>query len=339
MSELSPRFDTINSKISSMHKDMLDEMDYITLVKKETIPEILTELSSMGFKDVIHDTSMGPVQIERALEKFKYNQIKKLLYYLDGDYKVFLKQFLKYREILELKRVLRFIDMGFNDSSISQSLKDRYSINESTTLSSFVDSLKDTNYYRVLQSYKNQSSSLFYMEMNLDKLYYSEIILASEKLANQDRDKVKKLIGKKIDLLNIVWIYRGIKYYSLLAEELINFCIFGGEDLNYEKLKVLSYSETTEEFVEMILKTKYAFVFDGENIDLYMDRRINRYLYYTAKTEYKESLGISKVLGFLFLLDYEIKDLGAIIESSRFNISFEETLKYLVRSYERDDLI
>lgn len=338
MNKLS-RFDAINSKISSMHKNMLSEMDYITLVKKESVPEILTELVNMGFSENIINPSMNQIEAERALGAFRYAEIEKLLHYLDGDYKNFLNRFLSLKDILEVKRILRYLDLGLSDDTISNEVKEKYSINESTTISSFVDSLKPTAFYRVLQSYKDEKSSLFYMEMNLDKLYYSEIISAAEKLSKEDREIVKRVIGKKIDLLNITWIYRGIKYYSLLAEELINFCIFGGEDLNFSKLKVLSYSESTEDFVEMVMKTKYAFVFDGENVDLYMDRRINRYLYYVARAEYNKSLGIGKILGFLFLLDYEVKDLSAIIEASRFNMAPQETLKYLVRSYERDDLI
>lgn len=335
----------VNAKIGKLNSKFLKDEDYINLSHYKTTRDILNYLkenTDVGGELSLYDTTY---EAELKMRNYRRAQLEKISHYFSGDYKELSNALMSEFEIEDIKKILRVLQRK-NDSQILN-YKDlnidieRFKIDRNSTIQTFIDSLKNTKYYKVLRAYENESDDviLFYMEMNLDKIYYSSLLEATKKFSKADLEVVSKLIGSKIDLLNVTWIYRGLKYYSLLPEELINFCILGGNRLNYNKLKALCYEETVDSLVETILKTEYKFLFDAEKRDIYMDRRASRYLYYTAKRESIRGVSnIGKYLGYTFLLDYEVKDISAILETTRFDIDFEEKLKFLVRSYKGSEL-
>ena len=180
-----------------------------------------------------------------------------------------------------------------------------------------------------MKNYKSSrdEDSLFSIEMNLDKYYYRNLTESIKSLSKADRDEFKKIFGVKIDLLNIIWIYRAKKYYDISPEEIFNFTIFGG---NYtsEKLLHLSYIEE-EEFEEEIKKSKYSILFaDGRVI---MTGRTSKKLMYSiANKNFRRTDGIGKFMSFLILLDSEIANIERILEATRFCLNKEEKLKYMI---------
>lgn len=340
------RFSAVNSKIDKMYSNLLKDEDFIKLAHIDDVSNIikyLKENSQIGDELQEHMTSS---EAELNMQRYKIKQLKKMSYFMTDDYKKFANGFLYEYEIADIKKVLRVLQRKDKDYDLDSKLlvmnKDsNFKLDSDMDIPTFINKLRNTKYYKVLQSYQNEENDviLFYMEMNLDKLYYSNLVKAAKGFSDEDKICVKELLGRKIDLLNIMWIYRGVKYYKLLPEELINFCILGGCDFKYDELKGLCYLNSLDDFVNSIKKTDYNFLFEGNKTDIYMDRRSNRYLYYLAKKEFsKSTFNIGKMLSYIFLLEYEVKDIGAIMETTRFNISFEETLKYLVRSYKGSEI-
>lgn len=207
-------------------------------------------------------------------------------------------------------------------------------------LEEFVEGLKGSIYYSILKSYarEQQQKNLFYMEMNLDRLYFNLLKSQSLKLDKEDSLLFSELLGKNIDLLNIEWIYRGIKFYHLSPEELINYVLSNGYEFNYERIKQMCYSNE-EKLKEIILSSSYDFLFDTENdVDLYMERRTERYLYYQfANTFKKGKLDILSSMAYIHLVEYEIRDIISILEAKKYELSFNEIKEYLVRKIEGSD--
>ena len=163
--------------------------------------------------------------------------------------------------------------------------------------------------------------------MNLDKYYYRNLTESIKSLSKADRDEFKKIFGVKIDLLNIIWIYRAKKYYDISPEEIFNFTIFGG-NYNSEKLLHLSYIDE-EEFEEEIKKSKYSILFaDGRVIRT--GRTSKKLMYSIANKNFRRTDGIGKFMSFLILLDSEIENIERILEATRFGLSKEEKLKYMI---------
>lgn len=197
------------------------------------------------------------------------------------------------------------------------------------TFESFIDNLKDTHYYEYLKNYKSSKDedALFSIGMNLEKFYYRNLTEATKFFSKDDVEEFKKIFGVKIDLLNIIWIYRAKKYYNISPEEIFNFTIFGG-NYNSEKLLKLSYLDERE-FEEEIRNSKYGALF-AEGRVIVTGRTAKKIMYSIVKKNFRRTDGIGKFMSFLILLDYEIANIERILEGTIFGLNKNEKLKYMI---------
>ena len=88
-----------------------------------------------------------------------------------------------------------------------------------------------------------------------------------------------------------------------------------------------------DELMKFISESKYSFLVNTDNdIDLYMDRRIYRYLYFKAMDLlHTNKYNISKLIAIGELLEFEKFDIEKSVESKRFNLDFEKSKSYLIR--------
>lgn len=336
-------FNAVSAKMSKITSLFLSDVDYLNLAKMDKVSEIVTYLKENTSLKEYFDGYEDSYEAERKLEIYKLNLLTKLKHYYKGVYLKFVNAIISEFEIDDIKRVLRVLKTKDGNKSLKDRLvilKANNLISENTTIKSFVQSLINTKYYKVLRQYVDDADDvvLFYMEMNLDKLYYQELVEITHEFPKDEKEKIDEILGVKIDLLNVAWIYRGIKYYGLLPEELLNFAIIGGKRFNFDKLKSMVYMDMQREFIPYIKNTDYAFLFEGDMLDTYMDRRSSRYLFYKSREVFKRDFFyFSKFLAFASLLDFEVKDIRGIMEATRFNLSVSETLNYVVRSYKGSD--
>ncbi len=332
-------FNAVSAKMSKMTSEFLTDEDYINMSRFQTVSEIIAYMKESTKLSSYFDGYEDSYEAERKLDLYRLHLLEKLRHYYKGKHLAFVNAAISEFEIDDIKRVLRYL----KTKDGKRTLRDRLIvlnfenlIDEADTIKTFVEKLKGTKYYKVLRQYVDDAEDvvLFYMEMNLDKLYYQQLIEIANTFSKHEKENVGKVLGVKIDLLNVTWIYRGIKYYGLMPEELLNFAIIGGKSFNFDKLKEMVYMDIEKEFVPYILNSPYAFLFQGESQDIYMDRRSSRFIYYTCREVFKKYFfDFSKFVAFIYILDFEVKDVRAIMEATRFNLSTGETLNYLVRSY------
>ncbi|MDF2674526.1 MAG: V-type ATPase subunit, partial [Clostridiales bacterium] len=142
------------------------------------------------------------------------------------------------------------------------------------------------------------------------------------------------LVGSSIDMLNLRWIYRGKKYYKITPEELFNYTVNKGSRFNYRKIKEFCYCNSINEFLSMARETPYAFMFKGcPEDDTFIERRMNRYLYFKMKdVKRKYNMDLSVLLAYLELIEFEIRDIISMIENVRYEMDYEETRKYIIKA-------
>ena len=334
---MSKNFCAINAKIKTIYSKLLHDEDFTKLTLMETSQDVLRYLHEKKFAGVEPYDSV--YEAELKMQKYRLEVIQNLSHYLSDAHKEFASALKLEFENGDIKRILRVLQRKESIESLKYKMRvldpRDFNLSEDLTIADFIEQLRDTKYYKILQAYQHELSDviLFYMEMNLDKFYYQSLVHASKNLSREGKRIFDELYGRKIDMLNIIWIYRGLKFYNLIPEELINFTILGGDAINFETLKHLCYTDTEEEFIEEVKKTPYAFLVEGENIDIYMNRRSNRYIYYKAKKIFSENNHFGKFLAFNMLLDFMVDDVIIVIEGLRFKLGPAETKKFLVRSY------
>lgn len=340
-------YGALNTKIRVLTKGFLKQEDYLNLLKKTSVSDVFLYLkektSYHQILDGMNPESISRRDIEDILDRNMIKNTDKLVHYFRDDYKIFIRSLYMKYEIEDLKVLARSIFNEENPEQIRKSFTflGKYSqvepdkLLKSRTIRELIYSLKGSEFFEFLiPLIDGKRENLFRFEMALDMGYFNIIQSRKLKLSVRDRKLLKRWEGMVADLFNIQWIYRGKKFYNLSPEELFNYTINFGNRLTFVGRKELCYTKNIEELLKITTNSVYGFLFKAQEFstDIYMERRINRYLYYQLRDlSRKFSLSIIQTIEYVWLLEFEIKDIISIIESIRYKLSSEEARKFLIK--------
>lgn len=341
-------YSALNTKIRVLEREFLKKKDYQNLLNMVTVSEAANYLKENTFYNKllagINPITVSRRDIEDILRKSMVTNIDKLIYYFNGDYKKLIRSlYIKY-EIEDLKILARRIFNNQEPRQIEKSLffLGKYSqvepgrLFDAKSIRDIIFLLEGTEFYEFLiPLVDGRRENLFRFEMALDTSYFSNIQRRRLEISPSDSILINKWEGLLADLYNIQWIYRGKKFYQLPPEELLNYTIDFGSRLTYKVRQKLCYSTNLGDLYRMTLNSVYGFLFKKEEIstDIYMDRRINRYIFYQLKKMNRRfPLSIIQIIAYIWTFELEIKDLISIIESIRYGLSGEETKNFLVKA-------
>ncbi len=344
------RFGALFSKVKALQSRMLTESDYEALLRAESEVEVidyLVQRTDYGKGVKLSGTAeTQPVALERVLQRYLFTRYERMMYYLIDEERRLFKTLLMRYEIESLKMVIRTVysqtqnddfDLTITTSRYFQ-IRDFDQLLKCETLDALVDSLATTSYGDILRPYLNESKDriLFYMEMNLDRYYFKKLSDSIADLTGEGHAFMENSLGVNVDFLNIQWIYRGLKHFKLSAEELFNYCLKGGKYLNLSRLKKLCYATDNAAFIRQLLATHYKSEFDGnKSIDLIIERDMERALYSLFHKQVQEAhFNLITPVGYLHALEFEIRDIFAILEAKRYQMDAEQTRSFLVRQFD-----
>lgn len=340
------QFAAVNTKIKSMVGKLLSKEDYqrmIVMKDEQDIFDYLTEHTYYKniFKN-IEDADYTVVNIEAHIKDYILTLYKKIMCFITGDYRRLFRLLMKRFEAEDIKAFLRAL-------TLKQDIRDMYkqypkheiysnldyqALCRSKSIQEFIEQLEDTIYYRVLKLYLTESPEriLFYMEMNIDRVYFSKLSVEISKFKG-DEKPIFEILQMNIDFLNFQWIYRGRKFYDLSPEEVLNYALPNGHYLDYDHLKELSYSSSEDELFEIMSQTHYKKLFEHDTLtERFLERDMDRYLYKKfLKSDRESSLNMITVVTFTHRLEFEMRDLFTIMEAKRYGVPSTELKEYLIR--------
>ena len=177
------KFANINAKVKGMYAKVLKQSDYDELCKQKTIKEALILLKQK--LDELQDIGDNARrrEIEKQLEKGLANDIQKIYRLLDKKNRQLLTIYLQKQEIQELKEKLVLLQNDENAYIAIQADK------QQTAVEKFMLEWIDTPYYPILQKYledgKIEELSIFKLENELDKFYFTNLYEEVKKRKNQ----------------------------------------------------------------------------------------------------------------------------------------------------------
>lgn len=185
------KFANINAKVKGMYAKILKQSDYDELCKQKTIKEALILLKQK--LDELQDIGDNARrrEIEKQLEKGLANDIQKIYRLLDKENRQLLTIYLQKQEIQELKEKLVLLQNDENAYIAIQADK------QQTAVEKFMLEWIDTSYYPILQKYLEDSKieelSIFKLENELDKFYFTNLYEEVKKRKNQPlQDLIRK---------------------------------------------------------------------------------------------------------------------------------------------------
>lgn len=341
----------VDTKVMAMKSRMLTKSDYQALIREPDVAGVLSYLKNetyyAPFLKNVDTLQVHRQAVEIPLNRMKIQQIEKILHYLSGMEKGFIKTFLIRADIEALRILIRGMARGENLESLAPLLvySEEYTnidfehLLKASDWESFKKVLVHTEYFRILEIYKTVSidEDLFPIEKSLERYYYDKLKWYLDRLDQRENKALITTMRKGIDLLNLIWLYRGKKFYNLSREELPAYSLRGGLRIKMEGIQKMAEVKDMDTLLQMMESyDEYKFLFNHrKTIDLYMERRRERFLYFAfLNLFHKNDSGIGKVVAFIRLTEFEIEDVTSIIESKRYRMSIEETEKFLIRYFD-----
>lgn len=339
------KFAAVNVKVRALEGQLLRDEDYQRLLTFDHVDEVVDYLrNETWYASILPEAKkVDIIDLEGRFERNAFEKYEKLFHYFTDAYRDFFKVLLMRYEIENLKLFLRMIIRRESLISITDHLiipkiysqLDYDKIKMATTVDELSAALSGTEYQALLEYYKLEESTklMFYMEMNLDRLYFKKLSHRTEALDKSDRLAVSEVLGRNIDMLNIQWVYRGRRYYRLLPEEILNYTLFDGKYFSYKRLKELCYMSSLEEIDNTLRQSPYGFMFgEAEHFEVLFEIWMDRHLFQIFdKLRMAHPMSIIEPMVYLHRLEYEMRDLFTIAESKRYNISSDACRQFLIR--------
>nr|WP_312576383.1 V-type ATPase subunit [Sedimentibacter sp.] len=337
-------YEAINTKIVSKRGHILKRDDWEKLLDFSTVdqitdflknkPEIRKAFQDMKNNDIHRDS------LEIILGNYKTIEIEQILHYCSGPYKEFLITMLMENEISDISLILRKISRGEDLKDIEQRFvhSENYTkldynrLLSSRSVVQFTENLRGSPYYNGLKTLTNEDAIKreFHIEMKLQVVLYKNLIKKAEKLNDKDKETVNEIIGFKIDLENIQWIYRAISFYDISPEEMLIYSLEGGKKITYRRLKNLCYVKTKEEFKNLVKDYMSFDLFQGVS-DSTTDIGIDYNMYYFLKNNKYNNIG--SVISYIYKLGTIIDDLICITEGIKYKVPKEKLKGYLAHKF------
>lgn len=326
-------YEAISAKLKAMHALRLTEEDYDKLLMKRTVNEICGYLKNSNpygrVLEAVDDRTIHRGNLERILNEAVYQQYMRLYRFMNKEQRDILKFWLMRKEMDYLKEKLRFVlnreeredHRNYDDFFRKHTELDLDGLEKARDFTAFVQCCQGTIYYKILKTAEKLKSDFFSIGMMLDRAYYMLLWRAASKLDQSERPVFEQLVGAKIDLLNIMWIYRGKKYFGFKNEIIYTYLIPVHYRLTPEDIKGMVECEDAQRIPLMIKKAGYARLFENVDGDFFIEENERLMEKLRAKrifVNYPKTM--AAVFAYLSLKEFETHNIIMITEGVRYNL-------------------
>ncbi|MEG1991991.1 MAG: V-type ATPase subunit [Acetivibrio sp.] len=337
----------IVTKTKAMEARLISIHDYESISNLTSVTDFINFLKVQpSYKDLFagcDERLLHRNEIEHIINNALYLDYAKLFRFANGKQRGSLDLLFFRYEVNILKSCLQNLfskDPGY-DLSLFEPFFQKHShldirkLSGSETLDEFINYLKDTPYFDLFRHIQQTTDGTLYdFEVQLDIFYYMTIWKLRKRVSrSKDQKAFTDIIGKEIDFLNMMWIYRSKKYYDVDSTHIYSSIIPIHYKLKSNELMNMIESATLEEFISVMESTYYH----SENADmkdthfsmesLFYQKR--NHLYRVNMKKYPNSM--CTIHHFLFMKELEIDRLTTSLECIRYGLEPADTLNYILK--------
>lgn len=336
-------FDAVNTKIISRLGYILDYDEWNKYIKFSSVEQLISYLKKQplikkSFDDY-KNNNINRDSLEVILGNIKTTEIENLINYFSGPYRDFIKSMLIDSEINDISLILRKISIGESLENVRKRFLHSKKFSNipfdklltSNSVDSFIQNLKNTPYHIELRNFSKEDATNreFHVEMKLQGLYFNTLLEKSEYLFKEDKNIAFDIIGHKIDLQNVQWIYRAIKYYNITPEEILFYSLKGGKKIKFNRLKNLCYAKSEDEFKKLCVDYLKYDIFKN---NLSSEINVKYHMFNYLRNKHFNNIG--SCIAYIIYLEIIIDDLTSITEGIKYNLPEEKIKEYLVYRYD-----
>ncbi|HOT93021.1 MAG TPA: V-type ATPase subunit [Anaerolineae bacterium] len=341
----------VNATTRALYANLLTPDVWHALIQAANFDALLTLLDKTAYSPFL--------KLDRQLLTPR-RTVYQLRWHLTHDYEKLIRltpepacqlilQLWRLYEVDNLKATLRGVETGASWDEVRRLLSPmvRYiTVNNETiqrmlasgSVVRAIERLRHTPYYETLihaLTRYEMEKNLFPLEVALDLDYRRGLWEAIQSLKGTDRDQALRLVGTSIDVDNLLWAMRYRLYHHLSVQEIINYTMPFGYQVRDEHIRALAEGAD----MVTIVKRIYPHI---EGLDdtgpqsreeppspqrqlALIERALHRHI---IRLCHKSFLGdpfhVGVQVAYLMLLEYELRDLTAIVEAKAAQLPSEK---------------
>lgn len=324
---------------ASVMKSLLFRKDEYQKMLKMGFNEIAKFLQESHYRNEINQLATeysGSDLLELALNRNLAGSFKKLINISHPNLRILINEYIKRKDIDDIKTILRGKLTGTNEKQI------RASITSAGTLSYdfLISLLKKESVDDILKNNRlvdfsllkdgikelNEKRNLVAIENTLDKYYYSRLMQFS-RLLPKEGALFRSFLLKEVEVLNILTLFR-LKKAGFGKTAAKNFIIPTGQPrdslikslLDVDDLEELSRALEKTEYKDAILKGIEEFRKNNSLITL--EASLYKHLLkQSILFMHQHPLSIDVILGYMFAKDIEVRNLKIIVKGKQLSLS------------------
>lgn len=345
---MSSEYSAVAAKLKAMYSRFLTEKDYEELLSEKSVTDICAYLKTTeGYHDVLGDVNEREMHrgvMEILLEQDIMEEYIRLYNFVDKEKRDLLKFWFMAREIDFLKREISYlythdernkdeVNQGRFDAFFETHTKiNRDIMRNAKSLSDCVTACADTPYAEPLRRAENIDADFFTLGMLLDASHYTAMWRTARRNLKGEQGKLfERLIGAKIDMLNLMWIYRGKKYYSVSNEIIFGYLLPVRHRISEDAMRTLVNADGAVRFISAVNEmTPYGELFSGTDKGRFPEENY-RYLYngLSKRIFVENSQSLAAVYAYLNLKEVELNNITTIIEGIRYNLNTDSIREHI----------
>ncbi|MHB1295568.1 MAG: V-type ATPase subunit [Anaerolineae bacterium] len=344
-----------NARTRGLQSRLLNSTTWRDLVNSESLATALSLLRDTPYGAAIQAVegsgAFSLESLERELLGRAAANIRKAMTFTTGAVRNLLMVWWRHYELENIKAVFRGIEQGMEPEHIQRYLVPLGSgtglawdsLLHERTVAGLIERFVGTHYINPLRNafpVYQREHSLFPIEVALDIRYYRDVAAAIRHLKGADREAAQRVLGTRLDILNIMWAYRYLVYYGLSAEEIVNYTLWHTLHTNTELIREIALGADPR---DVLLQVWGEGTFDLSGLDVsnlgtlmpeyelllqrFWRRRVVREM-----SGYPFSLGY--LLAYVAVQEMEVHDLLTLLEGKSMGWNPERINQHLVRREE-----
>lgn len=332
-------YSLVHATVRVLYSRLITPETWETLLQADDFESILSALSKTAYGPYLEEVGRERMTPRRAVYQIRqrltgaYEKVIRLAPQRAHHLLVWLWRLY---EVDDIKATLRGIEAGAAWDRVRFLLYPRHEFSILTTddLENMVQSgsvtraieiLHDTPYYDTLAHALNRyqtERTLFPLEVALDLDYNRRLWQSLNQLPNREREHALHTLGSVLDTDNLLWAIRHRVYHHLSEQEIINYTLPFGYQLQDEDIRTIAAGGD----IASVIKQVYPELADLdalkrlepeggaplETLEVILQRRIVRLCH-------REFIGdpfhVGIPVAYLLLIEYENRDLIVVIEA------------------------
>ncbi|GHV34072.1 hypothetical protein FACS1894187_03900 [Synergistales bacterium] len=360
-----------SAKAKARRGTLLSSEEMTALLEQKTVPEIVDRLRGRSFDVFLSRLSADNIrrgELEFLLDVSILAEGLIFRPYADAQDRKLLDLWLESFDIDLIKNFIRSLVGGqFEHVSADNALElvsefkltlvDQDRLLSAHSLREVIMSIKKESLRSALSAalpsaYENLSSddvdfdraefqkTIFDLVMTIDRFYLNALYDAVKDMSGQAGRMMHMIVGVRVDLTNLYWIYRARRFFGLSPEEALTLILRARYHADFDTLTKFAFAEP-DAMASVLADTIYSGIFefnedDNKNValrEMKLESRVSKMLLSTAERVFiSGSDGFQNVLAYLILKEFEIRDITAVMESVRYGFDKNQTAMFLIRT-------